>query len=128
MTNHIPDVILPLRKEVKTLNNVTLVGRLTQDPEVKESADGTKRTIICVAVSRDYKNQDGIYDADFIRCVLWNGIASATKDYCHKGDVVGIKGKLQSHSYETEDNQKKFVTEVIVEKVTFITPTTVKNS
>ncbi len=105
------------------MNNVTLVGRLTQDPEVKESADGTKRTVITIAVSRDYRNSDGIYDADFIRCVLWNGIASATKDYCHKGDVVGVKGKLQSRTYETEDNQKKHIIEVIVDKVSFISST-----
>ncbi len=102
------------------MNNITLVGRLTQDPEVRESADGTVRTMITVAVSRDYKNQDGMYDTDFIRCILWNGIASATKDYCHKGDVVGVKGKLHSRSYETDDNQKKYVMEVIAEKITFI--------
>ena len=105
------------------MNNVTLVGRLTQDPEVKESTDGTKRTVITIAVSRDYRNSDGIYDADFIKCVLWNGIASATKDYCHKGDVVGVKGKLQSRTYETEDNQKKHIIEVIVDKVSFISST-----
>ena len=78
------------------MNNVTLVGRLTQDPEIKQLNDGTFRTVINVAVSRDYRNSEGVYDADFIKCVLWNGIASATKDYCRKGDVVGVKGKLQS--------------------------------
>jgi len=102
------------------MNNVTLVGRLTHDPEIKELKDGTFRTIIDVAISRDYRNSDGIYDTDFIRCVLWNGIASATKDYCHKGDVVGVKGKLQSRVYETDDKEKKHVLEVIAEKVTFI--------
>jgi len=102
------------------MNNVTLVGRLTGDPEVKELSDGTYRTSINLAISRDYRNSEGNYDADFIKCVLWNGIASATKDYCHKGDVVGVKGKLQSRNYETEDKEKKYVTEVIVEKITFI--------
>ena len=103
------------------MNNVTLVGRLTEDPKVKESSDGTFRTVINVAVSRDYRNSDGIYEADFIKCVLWNGIASATKDYCHKGDVVGIKGRLQTRNYENENKEKKYLTEVIVDKVTFIT-------
>lgn len=102
------------------MNNVTLVGRLTTDPEIKENSDGTQRTIINVAISRDYRNSDGIYEADFIRCVLWNGIASATKDYCHKGDVVGIKGRLQSRVYENNENEKKHILEVIVDKVTFI--------
>jgi len=102
------------------MNNVTLVGRLTQDPEIKELNDGTFRTVINVAVSRDYRNSDGVYDADFIKCVLWNGIASATKDYCRKGDVVGVKGKLQSRNYETDNNEKKYILEVIAEKVTFL--------
>ena len=102
------------------MNNVTLVGRLTQDPEIKELNDGTFRTVINVAVSRDYRNSEGVYDADFIKCVLWNGIASATKDYCRKGDVVGIKGKLQSRNYETDNKEKKYVLEVIAEKVTFL--------
>ena len=102
------------------MNNVTLVGRLTHDPEIKELNDGTVRTLINVAVSRDYRNSEGIYEADFIRCILWNGIASATKDYCHKGDVVGIKGKIQSRAYENDNNEKKYLTEVIAEKITFI--------
>jgi len=110
------------------MNNVTLVGRLTQDPEVKELSDGTYRTIIYVAVSRDYRNSEGVYDADFIKCVLWNGIASATKDYCHKGDVVGVKGKLQSRTYETDANEKKHILEVIAEKVTFISTIPPKNA
>lgn len=102
------------------MNNVTLVGRLTNDPEVKENSDGTYRTIIKLFVSRDYKNPDGVYEADYIYCVLWNGIASATKNYCHKGDVVGVKGRLQSKSYENDKNEKKYTLEVVVDKVSFI--------
>ncbi|MCM1053187.1 MAG: single-stranded DNA-binding protein [Ruminococcus sp.] len=105
------------------MNNVTLVGRLTQDPEVKENNDGTFRTLVKLAISRDYKNSDGIYEADYIHCVLWNGIASATRDYCHKGDVVGIRGRLQTRTYETENSDKKYVLEVVVDKVSFITST-----
>lgn len=110
------------------MNNVTLVGRLTHEPEVKENTDGTFRTMINIAVARDYRNSDGVYEADFIKCVLWNGIASATKDYCHKGDVVGIKGKLQTHTYETEAKEKRQVLEVVVDKVTFISSSTPKNA
>lgn len=102
------------------MNNVTLVGRLTTEPEVKELQDGTFRTVINVAVSRDYRNLDGERDADFVKCVLWKGIASATKDYCHKGDLVGIKGKLQSRTYEVNDTEKRHILEVLVEKITFI--------
>lgn len=102
------------------MNNVALVGRLTGEPEVKENTDGSFRTLISVAIPRDYKNSEGIYEADYVHCVLWNGIASATKEYCHKGDVVGIRGRLQTRTYENDNNEKKYVLEVIVDKVQFI--------
>lgn len=103
------------------MNHVALVGRLTQDPEIKELGDGTYRVSVTLAVARDYRNSDGVIDTDFIRCTLWNGIASATRDYCRKGDVIGIRGKLHSRTYETENKEKRTVLEVFVEKVTFIT-------
>lgn len=102
------------------MNNVTLVGRLTAEPEVKELKDGTFRTVITVAVSRDYRNSNGEKEADFIKCVLWNGVANSTKDYCHKGDIVGIRGKLQSRNYETANNEKRYVLEVLTEKIVFL--------
>ena len=73
-----------------------------------------------LAVNRNYKNADGIYETDFIRCVLWNGIAGATSEFCKVGDVVGIKGRLQTSVYETEDKKKNYSTEVIAERVTFL--------
>ena len=103
------------------MNHVALVGRLTSNPEVKELDDGSVRVVITLAVSRDYRNNDGIIDTDFIRCTLWSGIASATKDYCHKGDVIGIRGKLHSKTYENEQQEKRTILEVCVDKVTFIT-------
>jgi single-strand DNA-binding protein len=108
------------RKEDNMLNQVVLVGRLTKDPEVKELENGKKYTSIIVAVSRAYKNSNGLYDTDFVKCVLWNGIAANTCEYCHSGDVVGIKGRLQVSSYEAEDKETKYVTEVVAEKVTFL--------
>ena len=86
------------------LNQVVLVGRLTKDPEVKVLDNGKKYTSIIVAVSRSYKNSDGLYDTDFVKCTLWNGIAANTCEYCHSGDVVGIKGRLQVNSSEVENN------------------------
>ena len=95
------------------LNHVVLVGRLSSDPIVETSSSGKKYTIINLAVPRAFKNSSGVYETDFIRCVLWNGIASNTSNYCHKG-------RLQNYSYEVED-KKKYFTEVIVERVTFLT-------
>lgn len=100
-------------------NSVYLIGRLTEEPEVKKFDDGKSRLSITLAVQRDYKNENGIYEVDFIRCILWNGIASHTSEYCHKGDLVGIKGRLQARSYE-DKNETKYVTEVIVDRVSFL--------
>ncbi len=102
------------------LNQVVLVGRLTTDPELVETENGKKVTSVTLAVQRTFKNSDGIYEADFIRCILWNSIATNTTEYCHKGDIVGIKGRIQVSSYDDKDNNRKYVTEVIAEKVTFL--------
>ena len=102
------------------MNNVVLVGRLVEDPKVIDTETGKQMTSITIAVTRNYKNLEGIYETDFIRCVLWNGIASNTSEYCHMGDVIGIKGRLQTGSYENEDKQKVYFTEVVAEKVSFL--------
>lgn len=103
------------------MNNVVLVGRLTKNPEISVSkASSSKKTVVTIAVTRNYKNSEGIYETDFIRCVLWNAIASSTCEYCHKGDIVGIKGRLETSNFENEKNDKIFMTEVIVEKITFL--------
>ncbi len=102
------------------LNQVVLVGRLTKDPEVKETSNGKKHTSITIAVQRTFKNTEGLYDSDFINCSLWNGIAANTCEYCRSGDVVGIKGRLQVSSYEDNNKETKYFTEVVAEKVTFL--------
>jgi single-strand DNA-binding protein len=101
------------------LNQVVLVGRLTQDPEAVTYDGGHKKSIFNIAVSRTYKNQNGEYDTDFIRCVLWDAIATSTAEHCKKGDIVGIKGRLQVSTYD-EENKKRYLTEVVAEKVTFL--------
>lgn len=103
------------------MNNIVLVGRLTKDPQIESKEDSkSKRTIITIAVNRNYKNSDGIYETDFIRCVLWNAVATNTCEYCKSGDVVGIKGRLENYSYEDENKEKKYMQEVVVEKITFL--------
>lgn len=102
------------------VNNVVLVGRLTDNPTVSSIENGKQVTTINVAVTRNFKNSDGVYETDFIRCVLWNGIASNTSEYCKSGDVIGIKGRLQTSSYEDENQKKHYITEVVAERVTFL--------
>ena len=101
------------------MNNVILVGRLTKNPEVFEVGD-KQLTNIILAVNRNFKNSEGIYETDFIRCILWNNIAANTTEYCQVGDVVGIKGRLQTSKYVDEEEKTHYVTDVIAERVTFI--------
>ncbi|MFI3261002.1 MAG: single-stranded DNA-binding protein [bacterium] len=102
------------------MNNVVLVGRLTKKPEITKVGEKGKRTTVVVAVTRNYKNSSGVYETDFIRCVLWNTIATNACEYCSKGDVVGIKGRIETSNYEDENNETKYMTEIVVEKITFL--------
>ena len=103
-----------------SMNHVVLVGRLAEEPVVTTTETGKQVTSVSVAVTRNFKNTEGIYESDFIRCVLWNGIASNTSEYCHIGDVIGVKGRLQTSNYDDENGKRHFVTEVVAEKVTFL--------
>lgn len=102
------------------LNQIVLVGRLVNTPELRQTENGKNVTNITLAVPRNYKNLSGEYETDFIDCTLWTGIAENTTTYCKKGDLLGVKGRVQTRSIEKED-EKKFVTEVVAEKVTFLT-------
>ena len=102
------------------MNQVILVGRICADPEVITTEEGHQRSVVSVAINRPFKNSNGIYETDFIRCVLWNNVAMNTFSYCHTGDVIGIKGRLQTRSYEDAEKNKKYISEVIAEKVTFL--------
>lgn len=102
------------------MNHVVLVGRLTEDPVVALTDTGKQVTSVTVAVTRNYKNSEGIYESDFIKCVLWNGIAANTSEYCHIGDVIGVKGRLQTSNYNDENGKKHYIMEVVAEKVTFL--------
>lgn len=77
------------------LNQLVLVGRLTRDPEVKELENGKKVSNMTLAIPRSFKNEDGVYETDFIDCEMWDLIAQNTSSYCKKGDIIGVKGRLQ---------------------------------
>lgn len=100
-------------------NQVWLIGRLVEEPELK-TLEGDRRSLVMnLAVQRGYKNEDGIYDVDYIRCCLWNIIAANTAEYCHKGDLIGIRGRIQTRSYMV-DEDTRWITEIVVDKVTFL--------
>ena len=101
-------------------NQVVLVGRLVGNPILEENQNGKKVCIITLAVPRDFKNDEGIYETDFIKCTLCNVIAENTAEYCKKGDLVGIKGRLETSVYEKENGEKYRITSVVAEKVSFL--------
>lgn len=101
------------------LNQAVIVGRIVKDPELRETENGNKVTNIVLAVPRSFKNSEGEYETDFISCVLWKGIAESTTEYCKKGDLVGIKGRLQSRKIEDVEKTRT-VMELVAEKVTFL--------
>ena len=101
------------------LNQIVIAGRLVSDPQIVTTENNKKRTYITVAVPRSYKNVDGTYDTDFIQCTLWNGIAESTCEYCKKGDVVGVKGRIQTSNYE-KNGETVYSMDIIAEKVSFL--------
>ena len=102
------------------LNQIILVGRLTRNITVNKSENGVKVATISIAVPRSFKNVEGVYDTDFIDCVAFDTIAENTSEYCNKGDIVGVKGRIQSKIVELEEGKKENKLEIICEKITFL--------
>jgi len=102
------------------LNQSIIVGRLVKDPELRETESGHKVTNILLAVPRSYKNVNGQYDTDFINCVLWRGVAESTTEYCKKGDLLGVKGRIQTRDIELPDESFRTEMELVAERVTFL--------
>ena len=101
------------------LNQIVIVGRLVKDPELRQTEGGKKVTNITLAIPRSFKNMEGTYDTDFIDCVAFENIAENTASYCSKGDIVGVKGRVQSRVVEKE-GKKEYLMDIVAEKVTFL--------
>ena len=101
------------------LNQVILVGRLAHNPELQFTETGKKRSIVTLAVPRNFKNTNGEYDTDFLDCVLWTGIAENTAEYCKTGDIIGVKGRLQTRMIDNADGTKHKKVEMIAENLLF---------
>ncbi len=102
------------------LNNIILLGRIAEEIKLEELENETKVARLTLAVPRNYKNEEGIYETDFIDVVLFKSIAINTKEYCCKGDLVAIKGRIQTRNIENENGEKRKITEVVAEKVSFL--------
>ena len=101
------------------LNQIVLVGRLVRTPEVEVLDSGKRVSSITLAIPRCYKNADGEDQTDFIDCTLWDGVASNTSEYCKKGDIIGIKGRIETQIYDVNGESRKSFS-IIAEKVTFL--------
>lgn len=102
------------------LNQVVIVGRLTDDIKLNKTKSNKAVSNITLAIPRSFKNSQGEYDTDFINCVLWENTAINTEKYCKKGDVCGIKGRLNSKKELGADGINRTVLEVVAEKITFL--------
>jgi single-strand DNA-binding protein len=102
------------------LNNVVLVGRLTQDPEIRVLESGKKVCDINLAITRPFKSLSGNYETDFIKCVLWDLLASTAQKNTKKGVMVTIKGRLQQRKIELSDGKHYSTVEVVAEVITFM--------
>ncbi|MET3696777.1 single-strand binding protein [Bacillus oleivorans] len=102
------------------LNQVALVGRLTRDPEVRRTPEGTAVTNVTIAINRHFRNQQGEIEADFVPCTIWRKAAENTAQYCKKGSLVGVIGKIQTRTYENQEGKRVYVTEVIADSIQFI--------
>lgn len=97
------------------INNVVLVGRLTKDPDLRYTANGAAVATFTLAVNRNFTNQNGTREADFINCVIWRKPAETLANYARKGTLLGVVGRIQTRNYENQQGQRVYVTEVICE-------------
>ena len=97
------------------INNVTLIGRLTRDAELRYTPNNIATAQFNIACNRNFKNANDEYDADFINCVMWREQAERFCNWTRKGMLVGIVGRIQTRSYENQQGQRVYVTEVVAE-------------
>lgn len=97
------------------INNVVLIGRLTRDVDLRYTHQNQEVGQFTLAVNRNFKNQNGEYDADFINCVIWGKLAENFANWTKKGNLVGITGRVQTRNYENQQGQRVYVTEVVAE-------------
>lgn len=107
------------------INNVVLVGRLTKDVDLRYTSNGTAVSSFTVAVNRQFTSQSGEREADFINCVAWRKTAETLANFTKKGSLVGVEGRIQTRSYDNQQGQRVYVTEVVVDRFSMLEPKSV---
>ncbi|MCS8573806.1 single-stranded DNA-binding protein [Pediococcus pentosaceus] len=102
------------------INRTVLVGRLTNDPELKYTGSDVAVATFILAVNRQFTNSQGEREADFIRCQMWRKAAENFCNFTHKGSLVGIDGRIQTRSYDNQQGTRIFVTEVVAENFSLL--------
>ena len=101
------------------MNKVILIGRLTKDPDVRTTSNQAAFCNFTIAVDRKFKDQNGQRQADFINCIAWRQTATFIGNYFRKGSKIAVVGSLQTRTYDDNQGQKRYVTEVVVDEVEF---------
>lgn len=101
-------------------NEVIIIGKLASKPVLRATQNGTKMATAIIQVERPYRNNLGIKENDYINCLFWKALASQVIDCCEVGSYIGVKGRIQSRSYEDDENKSMTTFEVKVEHVSFI--------
>ena len=104
------------------INRAVLTGRLTRDPELRYTTSGTAVVSFTLAVDRQFRNQNGDRDADFVNCVIWRKSAENFSNFTHKGSLVGVEGRIQTRNYENQQGNRVYVTEVVVDTFALLEP------
>jgi len=104
------------------INRVVLVGRLTRDPELRYTTNNIANLRFTVAVNRQFSNQNGERQADFINCVAWRAQAENMARFLKKGSLIGVEGRIETGSYQGQDGQMRYTTDVIADSVQFLEP------
>lgn len=104
------------------INRVVLVGRLTKDPELKYTHSGLAVTRFTLAVNRNFTNQQGQREADFVNCVAWRKQAENISNFLRKGSLAGVDGRIQTSNFDGKDGNRVFMTEVVADQVQFLEP------
>ena len=102
------------------MNKVVLIGRLTRDPELRYTGSNTPVATFTLAVNRAFSNQQGEREADFINVVVWRKQAENVKNYLTQGSQAAVEGRIQTRSYDDQNGQKRYVTEVVADNVEFL--------
>ncbi|AQY71811.1 single-stranded DNA-binding protein [Lactiplantibacillus plantarum] len=102
------------------INRSVLVGRLTRDPELRYTNGGAAVATFTIAVNRQFTNQSGEREADFISCVIWRKAAENLTNFTHKGSLIGIDGHIQTRNYENQQGTRIYVTEVVVDNFSLL--------